>query len=142
MTASIRDQILDRFQNLGSAIPNLVAYRSREAAIARTEGPALLVRWDDEEVGNEAVGLTKRDLTVTLTFIARGTVPDKVADPLMVAMHAAIYADQTLGGLCARVIEMGTKPDFEVADQDAVAIVVSYRVRYLTPAVSLASLLT
>lgn len=137
---SIRDQILDFVTALGDAIPGAAAYRSREAAFARDEGPAILVRWADDQAETKMDGLTVRDLAMTVTFIARGAIPDQVADPIMVAMHAAIYADQTLGGLCRRVIEGETKPDFEVADQNAVAIVVAYKVRYLTPANTLASI--
>lgn len=140
MTASIRDQILDRFTAIGDTVPDAAAFRSREAALAREEGPAILVRWSDDQAETKMQDFTARDLTVTVTFIARGPIPDQVADPIMVAMHAALYVDQTLGGLCRRIIEGETKPDFEVADQNAVAIVVSYKVRYLTPANSLASI--
>lgn len=141
MTASIRDQILDAITALGNTVPGAAAFRSREAALAREEGPAILVRWTDDQAATEMSDLTKRDLNATVTFIARGDIPDKIADPIMVAMHAALYRDQTLGGLSAgRIIEGETKPDFEVADQDVVAIIVNYRVRYLTPANSLASI--
>lgn len=139
MTASIRDQILDKVTAIGDTVPGAAAFRSREAALAREEGPAILVRWADDQAATQMAELTVRDLTVTVTFIARGPIPDQVADPIIVAMHAALYVDQTLGGLCKRIIEGETKPDFEVADQNAVVIVVSYKVRYLTPANSLAS---
>lgn len=138
--SSIREQILQAMVVLADTVPGVTVYRSREAALARAEGTAILVRWKHDPVITQMAGFATRDLLVEVTVIARGQIPDQVADPSVVAMHAAISANQTLGGLCARIIEEETLADFEVADQNAVAIVVTYRVRYLTAATSLSSL--
>jgi hypothetical protein len=137
---SAREQILQAMTALADTVPGVVVYRSREAALSRAEGTAILVRPEEETVVSEMTGFTKRDLAVGVTIIARGQIPDQVADAAIVAMHAAVAANQTLGGLCARIIEEATKWDFEVADQNAVAAVVTYRIRYLTSATTLASL--
>lgn len=135
-----RESILEAMQVLLGTLAGVVVYRSREAALARTEGPAILLRPEEETVENQAARLTVRDLIVSVTVIARGPVADRIADPILQALHTVLAADQTLGGRVARLIEEGTKWDFEVADQNAVAVEVRYRLRYLTPVTSLATL--
>lgn len=137
---TVRESILSACVALCTPLVNGGVYRSREAALARAEGTGILIKPDEETVEFYAAVHAKRALVVDFTVLARGQVPDQVADPVVQALHAALMADQTLGGLVARVIEEGTKWDFEEADQTAVAVSVRYRLLYLTPASSLASL--
>ena len=127
------ENILQAIKTLCDGVPGALAYRSREAAIARREGPAILIRPEDMPVETPGQRVTIRDLVVLVTVIARGQVPDQVADPVVQAVHAAITADQTLGGLVGRIVEEHIKFDFEVADQNAVAIELRFRLRYMTP---------
>lgn len=122
------------------ALTGCVAYRSREAALARSEGPAVLVHPEEESVELRGLGVVVRDFAVVCSIITRGAVPDKAADTVAEALHAALAADQTLGGLVARTIETGSKWNFEIADQNAVALEARYSFRYLTPAATLSSL--
>lgn len=115
-------------------------WRSRDAALARNETIAVTVHPDAEAVEFLASRHAKRSLVVSVTIFARGDIADQVADPVVQQMHAALMADDTLGGRVARIIEEATKWDFEVADKNAVAVEVKYRMFYLTPANSLASL--
>jgi len=137
-----REQLLEAIETLLEPVPNAVVYRSREAAMAREEGVAILIRPAEELVENGAQDVIFRQFRVEITVIARGQVPDQVADPAVEALHSALLADQTLGGLCARIFEEETKWDFEVADQNAVAAVIRYRITYATPARSLTELAT
>ena len=137
---SVRENVLAALATLAGSISGVVAYRSREAAVARNEGAAMLIHPEEETVEYMANGLALRDMTVLFTVLTRGQFPDKVADPIAQALHAALYADQTLGGLVARVIEVGAKWEFKEANQTALALEIRYRVRYLTPATSLAVL--
>lgn len=136
---SMRENILAAVLAIADPIANATAYRSREAALARMEGAAILIRPEEETVVTLGYGASQRDLVVLAEVIARGQIPDKVADPIVQAFHAALMVDPTLGGLVARTIEESTKWNFEIADQNAVAIEIRYRVRYLTPVNSLAS---
>lgn len=140
-TPTLRSGILSALQalitaaNVGAAV-----YRSRETALARSEGAAILIRPEDEPVVKQTQNLAIRDLTVCFTVLARGQIPDEVADPIIGAMHAALCADQTLGGRVARILENGTRWEFEEADQDAVAAEVRYTLRYMTPVASISAL--
>lgn len=128
-----RENILAALLGLCNGAGGATAYRSREAAFSRSEGVSVLVVPSEEIVENQTQRLTVRDFSVLITVIARGTVPDQVADPVVQAVHAAIAADQTLGGRVARIIEEQTKFDFEVADKNSVAAELRFRFRYMTP---------
>jgi hypothetical protein len=134
-----REAMLNALQSLCAPLVLGGVYRSREAALARAEGPAIVIRPDNEAVEFKAGVLAMRDLTVTMEVIARGQVPDQIADPIVAAMHAKVMADPTLGGRVARTIEDGTKWEFEEADMNAVSVQVRYKLRYLTAANSLAA---
>ncbi len=136
---SLREGILRAFKALcGTVLPGAV-YRSREAALARSEGTSIVVRPAEETPEFKADTFAMRDFIVEVEVIARGQIPDEVADPIVVAAHSAVMRDPTLGGLAARTIEDGTKWDFELADGNAVAVLVRYKVRYATPANTLAA---
>lgn len=114
-------------------------YRSRESALARSEGTAVVVRPAEAEGQNIANGLRQRDFGVDVEILTRGQIPEDDADPIMLAAHAAIMADPTLGGLVAKVIEGPTKWDFELADMNACSVMIRYTVRFLTPTNSLSA---
>lgn len=135
---TIRKQILTQLAVVCATCADGV-YRSREAAIGRTEGTALVIRPGEETGTNIANGLRQREFAVDLEVIVRGLVPDDIADPVVDALHDAIMADPTLGGLAAKVIEDATVWDFEEADLTAGSVKVRYIVRYLTPTSSLST---
>lgn len=136
-TFTIREAILAKLQQLLAPVVNGGVYRSREAAIDRKEGVGIVIRPADESPEFKADIFAMRDFVVELEIIARGQIPDQVADPFVGAAHAAIMADPTLGGLVARTIEEATKWDFEQADMNAVSVTIRYKLRYATPANSL-----
>ncbi len=61
-----------------------------------------------------------------------------LADRLLVAAHATIMANQSLGGLCLGIQEIDTDWDVEDADGGAAAMPVRYQVVYRTRAGHLA----
>lgn len=137
----MREKILVAAFTLSDKIDNCTAYRSREAALARSEGISVYIHPEAEEIQSPGAAAVTRDLMVKFVVLARGTIPDKAADSVVDALHSALFADWTLGGLVSRIIEDSAKWDFEVADQSAVAVEVRYRFRYITPANSLSSTL-
>jgi 1,6-anhydro-N-acetylmuramate kinase len=144
MTA--REQILSAIAALLAPVPNITFYRSREAAIARSEGNTVDLRPEEESVELRTANLpiVRRNLTILVTLIVRGSDPsvsaDQIADPLVEALHAALMADRTLGSLCDLVLELSTRWIFELADQTALAAELRYIVRYATSANDLAAL--
>jgi len=152
MTA--RENILAYFVTLLSvpAVENDAAvFRSRQEALAREEGSAIIVQPEEENVTLRArnIDLALRDLVVLVTVITRATsganvtpnlTADQVADPIFEALHLAIMKDVTLAGRAAAVFEQSTRFDFELADQAAMAAQVRYLVKYQTRASDLAAL--
>lgn len=144
MTA--REQILGAITGLLNPLSGITVYRSRETAVARTEGNTVDVRPEEEsvELRTASLPIVRRNLTVLVTLIVRGTDPtlsaDEVADPLLQSIHAAIMADRTLGSLCDLVLEQSTRWTFEIADQTALAAEIRYVVRYATSANDLSTL--
>jgi hypothetical protein len=61
-----------------------------------------------------------------------GESPEALADRLLVAAHAAIMSDQSLGGLSLGIQEVDTDWDIEDADGGAAAMPVRYQVIYRT----------
>ena len=95
-TTTVREQILTAIAALLQPIPNISVYRSREAALALPEGVAVLIRPLEENVENVSQTVVWRGFRVELTVIARGLIPDQMADPALMAMHAALMVDQSI----------------------------------------------
>jgi len=146
---TIRKQILQTIAALFQAVPDATVFRSREEALARSEGIGIFVRPEEEAPENRAGGgpngLTLRNFTAVITVIARAKgapqapPADDVADPVMEKIHALLTADVTLGGMVATILEHSTKWDFEVADGTALAAEMRYIVRYMTAANTLSA---
>lgn len=134
MTAD--ENILAYVLKLLQGVPDATAYRSREQAVDRSEGNVIVLKPEEApaELRASAGGLVLINLTFAVTIIARGDVPDQIADPIRQALHAAIMADRTLGNRAALTMLLSTKWDFEVADGTAVAVEMRYVVRYQTNA--------
>jgi len=133
--SSVREQILSALATKLAAIPSGTVFRSRQSAIARSEGNAILVQPENEQVEKRASmpgGLILRDFLFDVSVIARGDPADEIADSIVVAAHALIMADPTLGNLCAQIIEHSTEWTFDEADLTAVEVLVRYKARYLT----------
>lgn len=131
-----REQILTAVVALlsGNTPAGANVYRSRSDAFARGELPAIVVKPGAEDVDNAARGITHRSFDVHVQVFARGTPADQLADPVVLAAHALLMAEQTLGGKVARLIEKGmAEPEFADGDDTAVMIQTTYVARYATP---------
>ena len=67
---------------------------------------------------------------VRVVVIARGNVPDNVADPTIESLHTKMVIDPTLGGLALDVRPSSTSFEFLEADQPAGVIMCEYEVDY------------
>lgn len=131
--SSIREQITVAVAGKVNVSGVAAVYRSRLAPIDRDEGIVVRVLPKDEVVENRSNGIAIRDFTLEILLQVRSDTPDTTADPLVIAMHAALMSDQTLGGLCNRIIEEGTEWTLDDADAVACEVSLKYRIRYLTP---------
>lgn len=137
---SVRENILEYIMLQLALTPGLTVYRSRLSPVARNEGPVEVLVTDEDITRHIANQFVIREFLLKITVYARGDVPDQVADPYVGAIHAAIMNDRTLGGYASLTIDESTKWDFELADQDAVAIEMVYRVMYSTQMNSLGTM--
>jgi hypothetical protein len=113
-------------------------YRSRTEALTRDELPAVVVRPGGETVDNANRQLAIRRFEVLIDTHARSTptvTADQAADPVIASIHLALMAEQTLGGVIARLAEEETvAPELVDADESAVLIQTRYTAIYSTPA--------
>lgn len=144
MTA--RESILQAIAALLATVPNATFFRSRQAAIARSEGSGITLQPEEEpsELRSAGMDIENNKMMLVVTFIVRenvdGTAADTVGDPLAQAAHALIMRNSTLGGLCARLTKHSTKWDFEVADLTGCAIEMRYIAQYQCRASDLSAL--
>ena len=139
--ASLREQILDHIAT--TVLPGTVQvstriYRSRAQAYSRSEAPAITVSPGQDNPVNAprttgaSLGRLDQVLPVLIEIYVRGDVPDQLADPIGVDVHARMMADRTLGGLAHDVQPDGWRPEYEQADATAGWIGHKFLIRYLT----------
>ena len=133
--SSVRERILLALTTKLASVPNATVYRSRQTAVARSEGHAILLEPENEQVEKRASnpgGLVIRNFLVDITVLARGDPADSIADPIITAAHVLLMADPTFGNLCSQIIEHSTEWKFDQADLTAVEVLVRYQIRYAT----------
>ena len=129
-----REQILARITaNLaGTAGVGTRIYRSRIEPFARAEAPALVLEFVNETATENQVPFLDWTMMVRVMVIARGNVPDQLADPTVQDIHSRLSADISLGGLAYDIIPASTSFDLVESDQPTGVISMMYRVRYRT----------
>lgn len=141
--ASKREQILAAVAATlaGTTGVSTRIYRSRVEAFARNEAPALVIEAGTDTAAEELVSTCKIDwrMPVLVAVYTRGAVPDQLADPIIISLHAKLMADRTLGGLVMDIWPGTVDPQIEKADQPALWTVCTYNVRYRTSVTSLES---
>lgn len=108
-------------------------YRSRVEPLTRGESPALVIE-PISDTAEQNTSLPKLDwsLTVRISVIVRGTIPDQVADATVQSLHSKLMADLTLNGNAYDIQPVGVSFDLVEADQPAGVISCDYLVRYRT----------
>jgi hypothetical protein len=115
-------------------------YRTRVEPIAREESPAIVVEpLNDTASQNTSLPTLDWAMTVRVSVIVRGAVPDQQADPIVESLHAKLMADLTLGGYAIDIQPIGVTFVFTEADGAAGEIQCDYRVLYRTSVANLAS---
>lgn len=115
-------------------------HRSRVEPIAREESPAIVVEpiKDEPAIETHLATLTWT-LTVRVTVIVRGPIPDQLADPIIESLHSKLMADYTLGGVAMDIMPGLTQFILTEADGAAGEIQCDYRVMYRTALANLAT---
>ncbi len=126
-------QVVTRLEAIPGGPP---VFRSRAAAVNRADSPVLLVEPIDDIASYSQTEFVDWNLTVRVALIVRADEPDKVADPLIAALHAALMADRTLGDRCFDILPSRITFDKEAADMTAGIISCLFSVSYRTDAAS------
>ena len=108
-------------------------YRSRVVPLTRAESPALVLEPVSDTVEqNTSLPTLDHTLTVKISVIVRGDIPDSVADPTIESLHAKIMSDLTVNNLAIDVQPSDTTFELLDADQPGGVISCDYLVRYRT----------
>ena len=117
--SSRREQILAAVSALLASIP---CERSRVVAFSRADGLSAWIEPLQDSASQVVHNRIDWQLLARVGIIARGRVPDQVADPAVVALHSALMADLTLGGLTYDIQPRNVS--WQLLDEDnAVAVV-------------------
>ena len=115
-------------------------YRTRVEPITREESPAIVVEpLNDTATQNTSLPTLDWAMTVRVTVIVRGAIPDQLADPIIESLHGKLMADLTLGGYAIDIQPISVTFNFADADGAAGEIQCDYRVLYRTSVTNLAS---
>ena len=108
-------------------------YRSRTVPLTRGESPALILEPVSDTVEqNTSLPTLDHSLTVRVSVIVRGDIPDNVADATVESLYSKIMADLTVNNLAIDVEPSDTSFELLDADQPGGVIGVEYIVRYRT----------
>jgi hypothetical protein len=115
-------------------------YRSRVEPMARQESPAIVIEpVNDTAEQNTSLPMLDWSLTVRVSVIVRGNIPDQLADPIVQDLHSKLMADLTLGGVAMDIRPQSVNFELVEADQPAGVISCDYLIRYRTANANLAT---
>lgn len=115
-------------------------YRSRVEPLARGESPAIVIEpVNDQAEQNTSLPTLDWSLTVRVSVIVRGAIPDQLADPIIESLHSQLMADLTLGGVAMDIRPQAVNFELVEADQPAGVIGCDYLIRYRTANANLAT---
>lgn len=130
---SIRERLVRSLhERLSAVLAPTPVLRQPATPLARDAAPALLLFAENERIEERSNRLVDRALTVRLVAVARGGEAFADADALLLAAHAALLADVSLGGLSQALRELDCDWEHEDADAGAVAQAARYEIRYRT----------
>ena len=138
MNQSLRENIIQAVTALlapVAALQGAQVIRSPTTGVSREQSPALLIFPESETVSPRINDRIERQLVLRVVAVARETAssaPEAIADALLVAAHAALFASANLGGLCLGLRELECEWDVEDADATAAAIPARYQFTYRT----------
>ena len=135
-TPTIRERILAYLSSMLSVQSGFSFTRSRQAAASRREGIVCCLQPESDEAEMINWRAVKHRLTIQIHVIGRGDAPDTAIDRALVSITNAIRADDTLSGLCARILDNGDPAEwtFGWADQTAVVCTQKWVAIYLCAA--------
>jgi hypothetical protein len=138
MTSSIRERLLQGVMTVLAPVAlaqGALLIRSPPVGVTREQSPALLFFPESDNIVARPNDRVERHLVIRLTALARdqgGLPAHDIADQLLVAAHAALFAQANFGGLVLGLQELECEWDAEDADATAIAIPARYQISYRT----------
>lgn len=136
MTDTRRELILTAVTTIVSGVSGLAnkVFRSRPDAFAREETPVVNIRPMRDTSNANVVPFLNWTLQVAITLMVRGAIPDRIADPYIASITAALMADRTLGGLCFDIQPVDTYFELQDGDKPMMAVNMVFEITYRTNA--------
>lgn len=140
MSESIRERIIQAVMAVLEPIAQsggITLIRSPPNGISREQSPALAIFAESDTVTSRLNDRLERQLVLRIVALSRegvGKAPETVADALLVAAHAAVFANANLGGLCVGVRELDCEWDVQDADAQIASLPARYQFSYRTMA--------
>ena len=133
---SIREQIMVRIVAAltGATSAGANVFRSRETPITLDITPAIVVFPDAEEDAMFGSNIDKHELVIDVVICQRGDPWDSLADPLASTVHCVVTSDQALATMISHIRKISSKWEAQEADQTTGALIMKYRITYLTSA--------
>lgn len=134
--ATLREQILQALAARAATVPGIASAsltRERAGPVVEADCPALDLAPESEPepqaLGN---GADRHDLTVAFKVHTAGAGAYALADPIVQALHVALFSDPTLGNLAAGIVPGATDFARDDADQTIGRTTVRFTVIYAT----------
>lgn len=132
-----REQILAAIKTQLTNVTGVVdanVFRSRVEPFTRGKVPAIVIEPVSDAPDSILIPKIDWSLSVRITVLVRGDVPDQIADPIIQSIHSKIMADQSIGGLAIDTLPGLVNYDLIEGDQPVGVVTMSYRVLYRTNA--------
>ena len=107
-------------------------YRSRVAALARAECPAVSIEPLRDTPTNNVLPKLDHLLIVQIAVFVRGSIADQLADPIIEDIHRKLISNAPLNALLTGLEPGATNWLLLDGDQDIGVITLDYEVRYRT----------
>ena len=136
---SRREHIIATIAATVATVPGASHYRSRAEAFTRAEAPATVTAPSRDTPAVPRVSTCYMDWTLVIQVAVntRGAVPDRLADPLLVAIHAALMADRSVAGLATDIRPGQVDWQIEKADMTSGWITQDWIINYRTGVASI-----
>ena len=132
---SVRERLIrEVLTRLAARLHPLPVLRMPGTPLPRDLGGALLFLVEGDQITAHANQVVSRALTLRLTAVCRGPEAFDIADQALVAAHAALLADPSLGGLALGLREIDCEWEFDDTDTGAAALPARFEIRYRTHA--------
>lgn len=129
-----REAALERIQEVlaGTSDVGERIYRSRVAALARKEFPALVVEPVSDSANRESIDRLVWDFVFQVMILVRDDNPDEAADAIISDVHEKLMGDSTLDAMLVDMNPVSVDWQFYEADKPLCIISAQFRATYQT----------